>query len=130
MNENEITDEGHIYKLLHQQNQQLDKMRNTYSVEGNNITYMNTQLHDILYWNNILFYVYLIFAIIVIGIMFMQSKSSIYVKIFYTLMIIVYPFVILYIESGLYYAYSYLLTMTNGTAFAPPNQTFFSTIIS
>ena len=123
-------DDNHVFNILHYQNKQLEKMSNSNSIQRNNINYINTELYNIMYWNNILFYVFIAIGIILIVFLYFKGKTSLYLLVFYTLAIFLFPFIALYIESAIYYFGSYLLAMVKSTPFTPPNNTYFSGLIS
>jgi hypothetical protein len=97
---------------------QIQKNQNNYSADDTQVFYKQQQFYrqkNFNYFLIILFY----FLILILGIylFFFKNNMSIYFKIFITILLAIYPFIIEIIEFFVYFALYYVYALVNGLPF-------------
>jgi hypothetical protein len=97
---------------------QIQKNQNNYSADDTQVFYKQQQFYrqkNFNYFLIILFY----FLILILGIylFFFKNNMSIYFKIFITILLAIYPFIIEIIEFFVYFALYYVYALINGVPF-------------
>jgi hypothetical protein len=97
---------------------QIQKNQNNYSADDTQVFYKQQQFYrqqNFNYFLIILFY----FLILILGIylFFFKNNMSIYFKIFITILLAIYPFIIEIIEFFVYFALYYVYALVNGVPF-------------
>ena len=108
-----------LYESVRMQNQQIDNesanMRDSYSTDKQRIKYMN---YNIINWNRLNFYLWSVYYIIVIVIYYLFIKGEIELKknskIYISILLFIYPFLISTIELIIYNFFYFLYTVIVG----------------
>ena len=111
---------GLYYEVKNQNNAietQIKNMGEVYSTDNQVINYKIEQteyLHNI---NVILLYLYFLLLIILIIYLTIMPKSNLYVQVGLVITLVMYPFIIYFIEKRLYLLFLYLYSMLNGNPY-------------
>ena len=96
---------------------QIKNMGELYSTDNQSINYKIEQteyLHNI---NVLLLYIYFVLLIILIICFTIMPKSNLYVQVGFIITMVIYPFIIYFIEKRLYLLFLYLYSMLNGNPY-------------
>jgi len=110
------------YNLAHTQNELLKNnikhVNQMYSTDNQNILYQMKKIENYKYFNKILVIIYFILMGISTIFIFKTKKiSSWVVKIIIVILLVIYPFIIYYLESYLYNFFSYMVAFLNGETY-------------
>jgi len=107
------------YKMLlskvTKENEQLansfDYMKNESSADGQKSKYVNqsTQILEKIY--NVLFWIYLVVAVGLSVVIYMYSKQGIYMKVFFILLVLIFPYYIYPLENFVFEIMRYLYSL-------------------
>jgi hypothetical protein len=113
-----ITD---LYNLVKNQNtiieKQIKNTRELYSTDNQNINYKIQQIDYLHGMNVLLFYIYFMLMFILIICIVINPNGNLYIQIGLIITLIIYPFVIYFLEWKLYLLFLYIYSILNGNPY-------------
>jgi len=106
---------------FHTQNQFIQDLKDKYSTNDTKSIYLNEQNTSLININGWLFWIFFAVAIIFSIFCFLEKSWSMTKKIMITLVVLLYPFYIYYVEKYLLIAGTYVKDMFMGNVYASPN---------
>jgi hypothetical protein len=95
----------------------MKNMGELYSTDNQNINYKIEQTEYLHGVNVILFYIYFMLIVILIVSLVMMPTNNVYIVIGGVITLILYPFLIYFIERRLYILFLYVYSMLNGNPY-------------
>jgi hypothetical protein len=106
---------------FHKQNQFIQNLKDTYSTNDTKTIYLNEQNDSLININGWLFWIFFVVAILFSIFCFLRKDWSITKKIMITLVVLLYPFYIYYVEKYLLIFGTYVKDMFMGNVYASPD---------
>ena len=109
------------YNSIVNQNEQLDteiqNYKNNYSTDDQKVFYQSQQVNYLNVWNNYLFIIYYVFLIILCYFLYYSNSLLNYMKIGIVLLCVLYPYIIIPVETKTFNFFNYLFSIINGIAY-------------
>ena len=106
---------------FHKQNQFIQNLKDTYSTNDTKTIYLTEQNDSLININGWLFWIFFALAIVFSIFCFLEKDWSMTKKIMITLVVLLYPFYIFYVEKYLLISGTYVKDMFMGNVYATPD---------
>ena len=110
-----------FYDAVVNQNKKLDSeiqnYKNIYSSDEQKVNYQTQQVNYLNVWNNYLFIVYYTLLLILFYFLYYSNSLLIYMKVCIVVLSVLYPYIIMPVETNLFNLFSYLFSIITGNVY-------------